>query len=248
MAKRIPEVAEAFGADPDELAEETEAPEPVPAPAPEAPPAPPVPPAALTMSVADIQAIVKTAIGASQQGNKDIAEMVTQGIAQARKPIPEGTDASNPRISVYNPLGDRDHPRPGLRCDVFLGTQDPKTKQISRTYPFNEEDLTVNEQIAFNTLQPGNYSVKLYDGKDIKVAVVPELDPATDELRRLVIVVPQVVTGKGSAIKNMLPGPCNLVAQITGKDFSALSRDDLKWFMAEHCEKRYVSEREVIAA
>lgn len=217
---------------------------PAPAPAPVAAPAQP-----LTLTLADLQALVQTAVSAGQQGNADLAAIVTQGIAQARKPIPEGTDASNPRISTFNPLGDRDHPRPRLKCEVYFGTEDAKSHQISRTYPFNNEDLTVHEILALNTLQPGHYKAKLHDGTDIKVSVVPEVDGATDALRRLVIVVPGIVTGKGSALKNMLPGPCNLVSQIMGgPDFSKVSHDDLAYFMAEHRAGRYVSSRDTVAA
>jgi hypothetical protein len=217
---------------------------PAPAPTPVA-----APPANMSLSVADIQAIVATAITASQQGNANLADIVTQGIAQARKPIPEGTDASNPRISAANPLGDRDHPRPLLKCEMYLGTQDAKTSQVSRTYPYNHEDLTVHEIIAFNTLEPGHYKGTLYDGMEIKISVVPEYDGASDALRRLVIVVPGIVTGKGSALKNSLRRPCDLVSEITGgPNYERLSKDDLAWFMAEHRAGRYVSKRELVAA
>lgn len=210
---------------------------------------PPLPSQALSLTVADLQALVATAVNAAQQGNQALADVVTQGIAQARKPIPEGTDASNPRISVMNPLGDRDHPRPLLKCEYFLGTQDPKSKQITRTYPFLDHDLTVQEVIALNTLAPGDYRAQLYDGTDIKVSVVPERNGATDELRRLVIVVPGYVTEKKSAVKNMLPNPCVLVSQMMGvPEYSKLSNDDLAWFMAEHRAKRYVTAREAVAA
>src|SRR5688572_24631858 len=75
----------------------------VPAPAPPASPAP-APAAALAVTMADIQGIVKAAIEASRDGNAAMAQTITDGIAQARKPIPEKTDADYPRISVRNPL------------------------------------------------------------------------------------------------------------------------------------------------
>lgn len=203
----------------------------------------------LSLTVADLQALVATAVSAAQQGNQALADVVTQGIAQARKPIPEGTDASNPRVSVYNPLGDRDHPRPLLKCEFFMGTQDHKTKQVSRTYPFLDNDLSVYEVIALNTVQPGEGKIALYDGTVINVSVRPEYNEATDALRRLVFVLPSHVTEKKSAIKNMLPNICSLVAQYSGhQDYSKLSKDDLAWFMAEHRALRYVAVREAVAA
>lgn len=205
-------------------------------------------PSHLTMSVSDIQAIVKTAVEAAQSGNAAIADIVTQGIAQARKPIPEGTDQSNPRISVFNPLGDRDHPRPLLKCEMFLGTQDGEGKPIQRTYPFNQDDLTVHEILALNILEPGQHEIALYDGMTVSLKIVPEYDQATKALRRLVLVVPSTVTGKGSALKNMLPGPTQIVGQITGVHFGQKPLDELAWFMAEHRKKNYVSKREAVAA
>lgn len=202
----------------------------------------------ITMTVADIQAIVTAAVSAASQGNAALADVVTQGIAQARKPIPEGTDASYPRISVFNPLGERDHPRPGLKCDFFIGTQDPKTKLIARTYPLLDDDLTAAEQVALNILEPMAATVQRTDGESMKVQIVAEHDPATDALMRMVIVLPQLVLGKGSQFKNTLPLITNLVAQLTGHDFSKLSKDDLAWFMAEHRAKRYVAAREPVAA
>lgn len=255
MAKRrIAEVDEAFGADPDELAEQNEQEERDGNYAPAAPVAAPphqvepVAPQALAMTVADIQAIVKTAIEASQGGNAAIAEQITQGIAQARKPIPEQTDAANPRISTLNPLGERDHPRPGLKCELFIGTREPKSQTVQRSYGYVAEDLSAYEQIAINTLQPMTGTIKLLDESPIKVDLVGTRDELTNEIKRLVMMVPLGLIQKKSQNKNMLPSICNIVAQLTGRDYSKLSLDDLQWFMAEHRAKRYVTERESVAA
>lgn len=212
--------------------------------------APPAPVASqpISITIADIQAIVKTAVEAASQGNANLADVVTQGIAQARKPIPEGTDASNPRISVFNILGDRDHPRPDLKCEFFIGTQEPKTGIISRTYPWLADDLTVQEIIALNTLEPVTLTVQRLDEQPMPVSIVPTKDAVTGALKRLVVVVPLEVIEKGSQLKNFMPGPINLVAQITGKNFNKVSNDELAWLMTEHRAKRYVSGRETVAA
>lgn len=207
-----------------------------------------VAPQTFTMTAESLQGMITAAVQAAAQGNQALADAVTAGIAATRKPIPEGTDSSNPRISVLNPLGDRDHPRPTLRCEVFLGTFDAKTQQVQRTYPYLTDDLTVNEVIALNTLAPVTKTLDFHGIGPIKVSVVPERDAVTDEIRRMVITVPTSVTGKGSTVKNMLPGPCGLVAQITGRDYSTLQGEELAWFMAEHRAGRYVTEREAVAA
>lgn len=211
-------------------------------------PVAPAPAQTFSMTAEDLQKMITAAVSAAAQGNQALAEAVTAGIAATRKPIPEGTDASNPRISVLNPLGDRDHPRPVLRHEVFLGTFDAKTQQVQRTYPYLTEDLTVNEVIALNTIEPCVKTLEFHGIGSIKVSVVPERDAVTDEIRRLVIALPTSVTGKGSTVKNMLPGPCGLVAQLTGRDYSKLEGDELAWFMAEHRAGRYVTEREAVAA
>jgi hypothetical protein len=209
---------------------------------------PPAPPAVVGVTIADIQAIVKTAVEAAQSGNQHFAQIVTDGIAQARKPIPEKTDADYPRVSTLNPLGEKDHPRPGLKCEFYLGTKLPKTGQAQRTYPFVADDLTAQEQIALNTLEPTSGVVQLLDGAEIKVEVAPTRDDITNAIVRMVLVVPQYVIEKNSQHKNMLPSICNLVEQLTGKNFAKLSLDDLAYFMAEHRKKHYVSERESVAA
>ena len=210
-------------------------------------PVAPVPMAPIALTLEQIQALMASATAGSAANNAALAESITQGIAQARKPIPEGTDQSNPRISDANPLGDRDHPRPLLKCEFFLGTQNADGK-VARTYPYEQGDLTVREILALNILQPGHFSIALHDGATIILSVVPEHDGATDALRRLVLVLPGVVTEKKSALKNMLPGPCGIVAQITGVDFSKLKGDALAWLMAEHRAGRYVASREEVAA
>lgn len=208
----------------------------------------PVSAPAMSVTVADIQAIVRAAVEASASGNQAIADSVTAGIAQARKAIPEGTDQSYHQISVLNPLGEKDHPRPGLRCEFFLGTKDAKTGVVTRNYPWVADDLTANEQIALNTLEPMAKTIDLLDGTHVKVELLPTRDALTNEITRMVLVIPQFVIEKKSQHKNMLPNLCHIVEQLTGHNYAKLSKDDLAWFMAEHRKKNYVAVREAVAA
>lgn len=171
-----------------------------------------------------------------------------EAAARVRNPIPEGTDASYPRISALNPLGERDHPRPGLKCDFYLGTREPKSQTVQRTYQFVAEDLTAYEQIALNTLTPTSGAMELLDGAPVKVELVATKDDITDEITRMVLIVPPKIIQKGSEHKNMLPSVCKIVEQLTGKNYAKLSKDDLAWFMAEHRKKNYVAGRESVAA
>lgn len=221
--------------------------EPVAEPIPEPPvvAAPAMPSAPIAMTLEQLQALLAANSASTQQNTQALADALTQGIKQAQPQRPSNEIA--PDVSDANPLGERDHPRPGLKCKITLGIMDPKSRQIQPTYPFVAEDLTAYEQIALNTLSKGEYQVKLYDGRPIKVQVVEEFD-ALDRLQRMVVIVPQHVTQKGSETRNMLPGPLALVQQMSGTDYSRLSLDDLAWFMAEHRAGRYVSERVAVAA
>lgn len=226
---------------------ETEIIEPMPEPIPEPTPVPiPSAPASFAMTAKDLQAMITAAVTAAASGNAALADAVTQGIANSREPIPE--NKIDPGISVFNPLGDQKHPRPVLKCPVYLGTQDAKTKQVHDTYPMEDGDLTVQEVIALNILEPVHAVVERLDGVKMKVSIVPEYDAVTDALTKLTIVVPGDVIAKGSQVKNMLPGIPSLVKQITGYDYSKLAGEELAWFMAEHRAKRYVSVRDTVAA
>ena len=204
------------------------------------PPAPVAPMAPITLTFEQLQQL----LASNSQSHAALADAITQGIRQTKRHENE----FSPDVSVFNPLGDRDHPRPGLKCKMTLATQDPRTNVVHGTYQFEDGDLTAYEQIAMNTLQPWSGVVALMDGALIKVSLVPTYNQIDNSLERLAIVIPAKVTEKGSQIKNMLPSITNLVAQITGHDYAKLSLDDLQWFMAEHRKKHYVAEREKAAA
>jgi len=205
---------------------------------------------AVSLTMEQLQAIISGAVtaatAAGTQGMQSIADSVRLGIEQSRTPIHE--NQIHHGVSALNPLGDTLHPRPGLKCRMTRGIQDAKTKVISESYPWEADDLSGYEQIALNTLEPAHAIVNRLDGVQMKVTIVPERDPVTDALTKLTVVLPTDVMQKGSQVKNMVPDALNLVLQITGRDFSKLSNDDLAWFMAEHRAGRYVAEREPVAA
>ena len=61
-----------------------------------------------------------------------------------------------PLFSVYNPLGERDHPRPDLAC-----------KMIWVGYELLKDALTTEEIELLNRCQPGDYRVTKADGQSI---------------------------------------------------------------------------------
>lgn len=99
---------------------------------------------------------------------------VSEGMRKAMKP--ENPQA--PLISVYNPKGDRDHPRPALKCKMFL-----------RAYPIDGTTESVEELELLNQLQPGTYWFHDMSGRKVKMPVVAETTN-TGELSRLLILLP----------------------------------------------------------
>ena len=84
-----------------------------------------------------------------------------------------------PQISPYNPLGDRDHPKPPLKCAFFLGP-----------YPLEPETLTVREVELMNQLEPGQYDVTKADGVTVVFLVIPSYRTDGRTLERLTIGFP----------------------------------------------------------
>lgn len=76
---------------------------------------------------------------------------------------PENTVA--PGISVYNPLGDRDHPKPPLICKMF-----------HNGIELEPEHLTRDEIDLLNRIKGGRYFVTKTDGTRLQVIVQDEQD------------------------------------------------------------------------
>ena len=83
------------------------------------------------------------AIKGNQTGRVE-AEAQIHALAMRKQLRPD--NEVHPDISVYNPLGERDHPRPPLKCPMFLGP-----------YPLEEQTLLLKEITYLNQLEPGTY-------------------------------------------------------------------------------------------
>jgi hypothetical protein len=109
------------------------------------------------------------AIKGNQTGRVE-AEAQIHALAMRKQLRPD--NEVHPDISVYNPLGERDHPRPPLKCPMFLGP-----------YPLEEQTLLSKEITYLNQLEPGNYEVTKSDGTTVPFTVIPRfrLDGRTVE-------------------------------------------------------------------
>ena len=75
--------------------------------------------------------------GISKEDLADVLESNSEGVRRALKP----ENARHPDVSAFNPLGERDHPRPKLRRKTFwIGV------------PLEQEELTREEIELFNAI------------------------------------------------------------------------------------------------
>jgi hypothetical protein len=87
------------------------------------------------------------------------------------------------RKSAYNPLGERDHPRPKLKCHMYFGSAPLGSPKEVTT-------LTHDEVAALNGLTPGHYRVPKTDGSSSIVEVKGQMN-ANRQLDRLWILLPE---------------------------------------------------------
>lgn len=138
----------------------------------------------------DIQGIVAAVVAAMAQSGTNqadaIASALKEAVAGAREPIPENKVA--PQVSVFNPAGDRDHPRPGLECPSFLGVYDDDGK-IAPAFEIIDSNCTVKEQELLNQVREGEFLVERNDGVRgiVKVQVRRDLN---GKAARKVLAVP----------------------------------------------------------
>lgn len=76
-------------------------------------------------------------------------------------------NAFPPDFSAFNPKGERDNPRPELRC-----------KMIWVGFKLAKEALTVEEINLLNQAQPGDYRVEKADGRTIPFTIGGKADHA----------------------------------------------------------------------
>jgi hypothetical protein len=86
---------------------------------------------------------------------------------------------THPDISVFNPRGERDHPRPQLVCEMFLGP-----------YLLERQTLTVKECELLNQLEPGLYDITKADGSVVPFHVIPRLKVDGRTIDRITIAFP----------------------------------------------------------
>ncbi len=132
---------------------------------------------------------------------EQMAEMATRAAhAGADRVKPKEIPLSQTeRKSPFNPRGDRDFPRPKLKCAIYLGGAPlGSTKEVTV--------LTHDEIAALNALEPGYYRIEKLDRSRVVVEVRGQRD-SNQRLDRLWILLPD-----GDDQKNLYP-PLDLLAR-----------------------------------
>jgi hypothetical protein len=111
--------------------------------------------------------MIATAVRAANEGQ---AELHAGAMKRALKP--ENDPA--PMMSVFNPEGDRDHPRPKLKCEFTLFDG----------IPIDGTTDTVEELTLMNQLVAGDYWVEKADGS-LMLFKVREIHNDLGQLRRI---------------------------------------------------------------
>lgn len=109
---------------------------------------------------------------------KALVEQQVAGNKSSADALRKSQDPSNPfapDISVFNPRGERDHPRPQLKCRMFL------------PWEAERESLTREEIELLNLLEPGEFYVQRNDESRIMVTVAGTTNPNTSRPDRILM-------------------------------------------------------------
>lgn len=116
--------------------------------------------------------------------------------------IRKSQDPSNmfvPNVSVFNPRGERDHPRPKLKCRMFL----PWEAEV--------ESLTREEIELLNLLEPGEFYIRRNDESRILIEIKANVNPNTGAFDRLLM---NSETGFNNDYHWLIPPMRNMLRQI----------------------------------
>lgn len=103
--------------------------------------------------------------------------------ALAMKKALRPENEQSPMISVFNPKGERDFPRPKPKCEFKLGP-------FPICDPGDYSSSTWTEIELLNQLVPGVFPVTKSDGSTVKLVVKPEYDTSGTKLTQMVLLMP----------------------------------------------------------
>ncbi len=155
----------------------------------------------------ELIALIAATVGAAvKETQASAAEVNADALKRALKP----ENAFHPQISIFNPQGDRDHPRPTLKAQFTLFDG----------IPIDGTTDTVEELTLLNRLEAGEYLVPKSDGTQMPFKV-REIRNDLGELRRVDIQFPYRDDADRAGVLPMVVWLRDVVAQIAARKASA---------------------------
>ncbi len=131
----------------------------------------------ISFAILQLAEAIKSGQSSPAQANPQLDAMLAL-IKEREDARPHENLFNPPMMSDYNPQGDRDNPKPDLKCKMYwLG------------YKMTKETMTPEEVSLMNRLEPGNYRVVKSDGRSIPFTVQTKLDEA-GKLEKLNVTFP----------------------------------------------------------
>jgi hypothetical protein len=153
----------------------------------------------INLTFAQLKELLGANQGLSAEALVDMATKAAMAGADRIKPK-ELSTTQVARKSAFNPDGDRDHPRPKLKCHMYFGSAPLGSPKEVTT-------LTHAEIVALNGLTPGHYRIRKMDGTRMVVEVKGQMN-SNRQLDRLWILLPE-----GDDQKNLYPPMADFASQ-----------------------------------
>lgn len=161
-----------------------------------------IPAPVATLSPDLIALVAATVAAAVKETTLSAAEINADAMKRALKP----ENAAPPMVSIYNPAGDRDHPRPKLKAKVTLFDG----------IPIDGDTDSVEEITLYNQLEAGDYFVQKADGTRMPFTVREHRNDMR-ELQRINISFPYRDEADRAGVMPMVGWLRDVVSQIEAK-------------------------------
>jgi hypothetical protein len=184
----------------------------------------PEPVAAVPPPALDVPAVVASVVPAASPDFHTIVAALAEAlrgstvsaIEATKEPKRNREDFEYERISAYNPLGDKDHPRPELECQTFraiIDEEDPSRPPAA--YIEMVTDTMTREEIeAVNFLQPQTTTIEMNDGSRVPFVVYVKRENGQPDGRptRKLLALPKKCYGKD--LRNSVPNVKHIRRQL----------------------------------
>lgn len=141
-------------------------------------------------------------------GGQNIGSQLSQALKENRQPLPE--NAEDLGITSFHP-GGRSVPRPVLKAPTFYGVWDAQTGVALPWVELESAQLTDDEIVALNALEPCVRTIQRHDGTTVQARVVVQ-DDGSGGIHRIIVAFPKNAYEK--EYRNTLPSIEGLAKQL----------------------------------